>query len=187
MGRAHAKRRSSRAGFRAAGRRVGSSSTPTPTNASANSAEHFRDCFFFAKRDEAKYADLVVVNHALFFLDLAVGGGLLPPYDVVVLDEAHQCERWATDALTAVLSGATIGRMLRKLRRVYELPAAFDAEFDAGVARLESALARSARQIAIRSRQTKRPGRRSRHCASSSIAWKTGSLRTRRRAFKAKR
>ena len=103
--------------------------------------EHFRDCFFFAKRDEAKYADLVVVNHALFFLDLAVGGGLLPPYDVVVLDEAHQCERWATDALTAVLSGATIGRMLRKLHRVYELPGAFDVEFDACIARLESALA----------------------------------------------
>ena len=66
---------------------------------------HFRDCFFFTKRDEAKYADLVVVNHALFFLDLAVGGGLLPAYDVAVLDEAHQCERWATDALTAVALG----------------------------------------------------------------------------------
>jgi ATP-dependent DNA helicase DinG len=102
--------------------------------------EHFRNCFFFAKRDEAKYADVVVVNHALFFLDLAVGGGLLPPYDVVVLDEAHQCERWATDALTAALSGATIGRMLRKLRRVYELPPAFEHEFDAGVHRLESSL-----------------------------------------------
>jgi ATP-dependent DNA helicase DinG len=103
---------------------------------------HFRDCFFFRKRDEAKYADLVVVNHALFFLDLAMGGGLLPPYDVAVLDEAHQCERWATDALTAMLSGATIGRMLRRLHRVYELPGAFDAEFDAAVRRLESTLAR---------------------------------------------
>ena len=103
---------------------------------------HFRDCFFFAKREEAKYADIVVVNHALFFLDLAMGGGLLPPYDVVVLDEAHQCERWATDALTGVLSGATIGRMLRKLRRAYDLPSDFDREFDAGIAGLDMALAR---------------------------------------------
>jgi ATP-dependent DNA helicase DinG len=102
---------------------------------------HFRDCFFFAKRDEAKYADLVVVNHALFFLDLAMGGGLLPPYDVVVLDEAHQCERWATDALTAVLSRATVGRMMRKLRRVYDIPAAFENELESGLAQLESALA----------------------------------------------
>jgi ATP-dependent DNA helicase DinG len=104
--------------------------------------EHFRDCFFFRKRDEAKYADLVVVNHALFFLDLAMGGGLLPPYDVAVLDEAHQCERWATDALTATISRATIGRMLRKMKRVYDLPAAFDAHFDEGVRGLESSLAR---------------------------------------------
>ncbi len=104
--------------------------------------ERFRDCFYFAKRDEAKYADLIVVNHALFFLDLAVGGGLLPPYDVVVLDEAHQCERWATDALTAELSGATIGRMLRKVRRAYELPPSFDTELETGLRRLETTLAR---------------------------------------------
>jgi|SRR5579883_712083 len=103
--------------------------------------ERFRDCFYFAKRDEAKYSDLVVVNHALFFLDLAMGGGLLPPYDVAVLDEAHQCERWATDALTAVLSGATIGRMLRKLRRAYDLPGSFELEFESGVRRLEASLA----------------------------------------------
>lgn len=102
---------------------------------------HFRRCFFFAKRDEAKYADVVVVNHALFFLDLAMGGGLLPPYDVVVLDEAHQCERWATDALTAALSGATIGRMMRKLHRTYHLPPEFERELDEGVRRLEAALA----------------------------------------------
>jgi len=104
--------------------------------------EHFRDCFFFKKRDEAKYADLVVVNHALFFLDLAMGGGLLPAYDFVVLDEAHQCERWATAALTATLSRGTIARMMRKLHRVYDLPAHFEAEFDEGVRMLESTLAR---------------------------------------------
>ena len=104
--------------------------------------EHFRDCFFFRKRDEAKFADLVVVNHALFFLDLAMGGGLLPPYDFAVLDEAHQCERWATAALTATLSRATIGRMLRKMHRSYTLPGNFDSDFERGIRGLESALAR---------------------------------------------
>ncbi|HUA07889.1 MAG TPA: ATP-dependent DNA helicase [Candidatus Acidoferrales bacterium] len=103
--------------------------------------EHFRDCWFFKKRDEAKYADIVVVNHALFFLDLAVGGGLLPPYDVAILDEAHQCERWATDALTATISRNTLGRMMRKLHRTYALPASFDGDFDEGMRALESALA----------------------------------------------
>ena len=104
--------------------------------------EHFRDCFFFRKRDEAKFADVVVVNHALFFLDLAMGGGLLPPYDFAILDEAHQCERWATAALTATLSRATVGRMLRKLHRSYSLPIHFDSEFESGMRGLESALAK---------------------------------------------
>jgi ATP-dependent DNA helicase DinG len=103
--------------------------------------EHFKDCFFFRKRDQAKFADIVVVNHALFFLDLAMGGGLLPPYDFAILDEAHQCERWATAALTATLSRATVGRMLRKLHRSYTLPAHFDTEFESGMRGLESALA----------------------------------------------
>ena len=64
----------------------------------------FADCHFFAKRDAARFADIVVVNHALFFLDLASGGALLPAYDFVVLDEAHQAEKYATAALTATLS-----------------------------------------------------------------------------------
>jgi ATP-dependent DNA helicase DinG len=104
--------------------------------------EHFKDCFFFRKRDEAKFADIVVVNHALFFLDLAMGGGLLPPYDFAILDEAHQCERWATAALTATLSRATLGRMLRKLHRSYNMPGHFDTDFERGMRGLESALAR---------------------------------------------
>ncbi len=102
--------------------------------------EHFRDCYFFKKRDEAKYADIVVVNHALFFLDLAVGGTLIPPYDVAILDEAHQAERWATDALTATVSRSTIGRMMRKLHRTYNVPTSFDTELDEGVRGLESSL-----------------------------------------------
>jgi len=104
--------------------------------------ERFRECFFFKKRDEAKFSDIVVVNHALFFLDLAMGGGLLPPYDVAILDEAHQCERWATDALTASLSRATLGRMMRKLHRTYNVPAHFDSEIEGGMRGLESTLAR---------------------------------------------
>ncbi|MHB8178361.1 MAG: ATP-dependent DNA helicase [Vulcanimicrobiaceae bacterium] len=102
--------------------------------------EHFRDCHFFRKRDEARYADLVIVNHALFFLDLAMDGGLLPPYDVAVLDEAHQCERWATAALTLSISRGTVARMLRKLHRTYHLPATFDARFDDAVRALDAAL-----------------------------------------------
>ncbi len=102
----------------------------------------FADCHFFARRDAARFADVVVVNHALFFLDLASGGALLPAYDFVVLDEAHQAEKYATAALTATLSPVSVHRMMRKLHRTYAVPAAFDAELDEGMRRLQQTLAR---------------------------------------------
>jgi ATP-dependent DNA helicase DinG len=103
--------------------------------------DRFRDCYFFARRDAAKYADIVVVNHALFFLDLALGGSLLPPYDYAILDEAHQCEQWASAALTATISPGTVGRMMRRLHRHYQVPATYDVEVDEGMRRLVQALA----------------------------------------------
>ena len=103
---------------------------------------HFADCFFFKRRDAAKFADIVVVNHALFFLDLASGGALLPAYDFAILDEAHQAEKYATAALTATLSPASVGRMMRKLHRTYAVPAQHDAALDEGMRRLQQTLAR---------------------------------------------
>jgi ATP-dependent DNA helicase DinG len=102
----------------------------------------FADCHFFARRDAARFADVVVVNHALFFLDLASGGALLPAYDFVIVDEAHQAEKYATAALTATLSPVSVNRMMRKLHRTYAVPGAHDAELDEGMRRLQQTLAR---------------------------------------------
>jgi ATP-dependent DNA helicase DinG len=52
-------------------------------------------CFLNRIRTQAARADLVVVNHHLFFADLALrrkGAGVLPNYDAVIFDEAHQLE-----------------------------------------------------------------------------------------------
>ena len=102
----------------------------------------FADCHFFGRRDAARFADVVVVNHALFFLDLVSGGALLPAYDFVILDEAHQAEKYATAALTATLSPVSVNRMMRKLHRTYAIPGAYDAELDEGMRRLQQTLAR---------------------------------------------
>jgi ATP-dependent DNA helicase DinG len=103
--------------------------------------DRFRDCHYFERRDAARYADLLVVNHALFFLDLAGGGNLLPPYDFAILDEAHQCEQWATAALTASLSQGSVNRLMRRLHRNYALPAGYDAEIDEALRGLGTTLA----------------------------------------------
>ena len=101
----------------------------------------FGDCWYFARREAARFADILVVNHALFFADVASGGSLLPSYDVAILDEAHQCERWATDALTSTLSRSVVTRMMRKLHRSYVVPTPLEAELDDGLRALATALA----------------------------------------------
>ncbi|MGH7727225.1 MAG: ATP-dependent DNA helicase [Vulcanimicrobiaceae bacterium] len=101
---------------------------------------HYADCWYFRKRDEARYADLVVVNHALFFLDIATGGALLPAYDLAILDEAHHCEHAATDAFTATISRASVERLIRSLGRSYRVPAERIAALESALRELEHAL-----------------------------------------------
>jgi len=102
----------------------------------------FRRCHYFARRDAVRDADVVVVNHALFFLDVATGGGILPPYDVAVLDEAHLCERYATAAFTSTISPRGVGRLLRRLERWYALPPRYRTEIDGAMGGLGRALSR---------------------------------------------
>lgn len=102
----------------------------------------FRRCHYFARRDAVRSADIVIVNHALFFLDVVTAGGILPPYDVAILDEAHQCERYATAAFTASISPRGVGRMLRRLERWYALPARYRTEIDGAMHGLGRALTR---------------------------------------------
>src|SRR5262249_40363548 len=57
-------------------------------------------CFYFKARRAMQGAHILVVNHALFFSDLAlrpVGASLLPGYKVVIFDEAHTLEDVAAD------------------------------------------------------------------------------------------
>jgi ATP-dependent DNA helicase DinG len=57
---------------------------------------YYDECFVTLMRKEAQAAQLVVVNHHLFFADLALRGPhpgrVLPDYDAVIFDEAHQIE-----------------------------------------------------------------------------------------------
>jgi len=61
----------------------------------------FNDCFLTAMHGRARDADLIIVNHHLFFADLALKhddfGSILPEYSAVVFDEAHEIEDVASD------------------------------------------------------------------------------------------
>lgn len=76
------------------------------------------DCFYYAARRRVGNADLLVVNHALFFSDLALrrdGAKLLPDYDVVVFDEAHTVEHVAADHLGLSVTSGQVDYLLGKL------------------------------------------------------------------------
>ncbi|MGI6357665.1 MAG: ATP-dependent DNA helicase [Bacillota bacterium] len=83
-----------------------------------------KECFFRIAREALREADIVISNHALFFTDLALRGsadsdeGILPPYDLAILDEAHHIEDVASQALSVSVDGyrlKTAGGRLRAL------------------------------------------------------------------------
>ncbi len=53
-------------------------------------------CFLRTARARAEGAHVVVVNHALLLSDLATGGSVIPPYDYLIVDEAHHLEEEAS-------------------------------------------------------------------------------------------
>jgi predicted DnaQ family exonuclease/DinG family helicase len=77
----------------------------------------YRNCFLWKARMEAMGADIVVVNHAVTFSDLASDNGILPPYRRIIFDEAHNIENVATDYLGAQVNRSRIARILARLFR----------------------------------------------------------------------
>jgi ATP-dependent DNA helicase DinG len=98
-------------------------------------------CHQMHARDAARHADIVVVNHALFFSDLAAGGGIIPPYDYAVLDEAHQIEDWATAAFASSVSRPSLGRLQTKLARAYLVDELLNAALSQAANEFSAALA----------------------------------------------
>jgi ATP-dependent DNA helicase DinG len=79
-------------------------------------------CFSEAARERASHAELIVVNHALYFADLGLRSrtdspAVLPEHDAVVFDEAHRLEESAAAWLGGRISGPVIHRLLRDADR----------------------------------------------------------------------
>ncbi|MCS6504441.1 ATP-dependent DNA helicase [Burkholderia thailandensis] len=74
--------------------------TSTRDNCLGQECPHYKDCFVMQARREAQQADLVVVNHHLFFADIMLRdtgmAELLPSANTIIFDEAHQLPETAT-------------------------------------------------------------------------------------------
>lgn len=82
---------------------------------------HYEKCFVTKMRAAAEKAQIIVVNHHLFFADLSMrgphGGSVIPDYDAVIFDEAHQIEDVATLFFGTSISIAKLHRLARDAER----------------------------------------------------------------------
>jgi ATP-dependent DNA helicase DinG len=89
------------------------------------SCPHHEACFITRSRQRAEAAQVLIVNHHLFFADLALRGpqfvgGVLPDYDAVIFDEAHQIEEIATEFFGVRVSQGRVDTLLRDAGRSLE-------------------------------------------------------------------
>lgn len=78
----------------------------------------YKECFYYRARRRMRNAQILVVNHALYFSDLALrqqGASILPPHQAVIFDEAHTMEAVAGDHLGMRISSGQIEYVLNKL------------------------------------------------------------------------
>ncbi len=84
----------------------------------SSQCRHYARCHLQAARRRMQSSDILVVNHALLFSDLALqstAANLLGDYDLAVLDEAHTVEQVAGDHFGSSISSAKVAYLLREL------------------------------------------------------------------------
>ncbi len=91
------------------------------------------ECFAERAKERAHRSQLVVTNHSLLAIDAVEGVPMIPEYDVVVVDEAHELVARVTQAATDELSAAEVERVARRAGRHVETDEADDLA-DAGEA-----------------------------------------------------
>lgn len=79
----------------------------------------YGDCFYYKARRRVQGAQILVVNHALFFTDLAIrrelGFGIIPDYAAAILDECHTIESVASAHLGIKVTNGQVQYALNKL------------------------------------------------------------------------
>ncbi len=78
------------------------------------------ECFAERARERAMASHLIVTNHSLLAIDAIEGVPMIPEYDVVVVDEAHELVARVTQAATDELSLPSIERAARRARNFLE-------------------------------------------------------------------
>ena len=131
--------------------------TSTTDNCLGADCPDYKACFVMKARREALASDVVIINHHLFFADLALRGEgvneLLPTADTLILDEAHQLAEIGVQFLGARTSTAQVVDLSRDLLAAGLQHAKGLADWQT----LSAALERAARDLRLAAPQN--PGR----------------------------
>ncbi len=81
---------------------------------------YYSNCYFFKARKKVSNSDMLILNHHMFFADLSIRNeigfnteySILPNYDVIVFDEAHNIEDTARNYFTYEISRYSFGRLM---------------------------------------------------------------------------
>jgi ATP-dependent DNA helicase DinG len=99
---------------------------------------YYERCFVTKMRRRAEEARIVIVNHHLFFADLSLRGPhpgrVLPNYEAVVFDEAHQLEDIATDFFGVKVTSAKLERLSSDVERILSVLSTYDPSLGAHTA-----------------------------------------------------
>ena len=102
-----------------------------------------RQCYVTKMRAKAQDADLVIVNHHLFFADLAIrnkaNAAVIPRYEAVIFDEAHQIESVATEFFGTTISNYRFEELGRDARKAFGAVNALDAGVLKAIEKMEKA------------------------------------------------
>ncbi len=90
------------------------------------------ECFAERAKERAAEAQLVVTNHSLLAIDAIEGIPMIPEYDAVVVDEAHEVTARITQAATDELSVSDVERAARRAQRYVDGEQADDLDDAAG-------------------------------------------------------
>ncbi|HET9577890.1 MAG TPA: ATP-dependent DNA helicase [Usitatibacter sp.] len=123
--------------------------TSTRENCLGSACSHYQDCFVMKARKRAAEADVIVVNHHLFFADVALRDGgvaeLLPAANTIVFDEAHHLP----DLARLFFGEAISTSQLLELARDARLAEAQHARESTDMGDAASALERAARDLRL--------------------------------------
>ena len=118
--------------------------TSTRENCLGSECSFYGDCFVLKARRQAQDADVVVVNHHLFFADLMLreegAPEMLPSAQTIIFDEAHQLPDTATLFFGDTISSAQLMDLLRDIKAIGMAQARDACHWPDAIAPLDKAL-----------------------------------------------